>query len=946
MITANTVTAKKRTMRLLRLALVIAVFVTAAAAEEFDRSKFYLNEVRGTVLRLRGLDTDTSAPLSLRDLAAGGALRAADSYTIHLTPGRSNSITYKYNPTVVDDKSQALFVAFQEDSGLETAFGLSDRTRLSFSETTTTRTNVLGTFLSGSRVRTMGMVQDFGSGTAASTLKFSRTQTKTMVAGARDVNRTDDSLELATGFAEGWTMNLKAAQFETDEGLTGITGSSFATGLTTPFSGGPATWSYATSQQEGNGLDLRTESFSAALPVAIRGNRADIAFGNTFQERNGVRARSENLSVALPLKISGKDTKWAFANTYNNNFGAVSKSRTWDLALPLRISGEDVTWAYSSLYQTDVGQLTKSQNVAMRLPLRFLGEGSVIEHGYQFNYAKGVHTETRKTAFATPVKLLGKSYKLNYVIDGSDVGQGVFESRTTTVEIPFQVDGQAMPTTWSLVRSTGPVKGVATRSQKLDLAMPLEIGPFLVRAEHHSNYTYLNGTHTEVRDTTFAMPLKLFGKQASFQHTIHGQDTGGGMSEARTTYINNPFRLFDKDFGAEETIVTVRQGGVYTKTTTGKLTAPVAEGATVQRQVVETFSPGGRGEQRQMAVTLPKVKLSKKLLLSGQHVSTDTKGVGSSDVTNLSLQAQPLRPFTVEAKYTINDAGMTVPTLTQTQMLGKWAVSDSLSVQGQYNSADVLGGVANSLRVLELVRERGDSGIGLRAGLVSFGNSLPDVDNARRVELSLGDPKGIAVTAAYSEYDPAKMVSLNDDGIVALAVEHGTPDKMAVRWRYEDQPGRIAPAKAFDFAMPALGGTFQLTYAANQLAADGKTIRQASQIDASLARSIGDSLQLQLGYRYLDSRVPDVVDQFVGIQLDGGSEEGSGKIALAYLTGDFCQPDPGQKVPPGSALDLSYIRSWGENGRMVLSVTRRTAPMYTVADGTTEGRLELRKLFW
>jgi len=258
----------------------------------------------------------------------------------------------------------------------------------------------------------------------------------------------------------------------------------------------------------------------------------------------------------------------------------------------------------------------------------------------------------------------------------------------------------------------------------------------------------------------------------------------------------------------------------------------------------------------------------------------------------------------------------------------------------------VLGGVANSLRILELIRDRGDSGIGVRAGLVSFGNTDPTVDDARRVEFSVGNPKGIAVTAAYTEYDPAKMTSLNEEGIVALAIEHGTPEKLAVRWRYEDQPGRIAPAKAFDFAMPALGGTFQLTYAANQLAADGKTIRQASQIDASLAREIGDSLKLQLGYRYLDSRAPDLVDQFVRIQLDGGTEEGSGKIALAYLTGEFCVPDPGQQIPPGSALDLSYTRSWGENGRMALSLTRRTAPMYTVADGTVEGRLELRKLFW
>lgn len=933
-------------MKPLRLALVIAVVATAAAAEEFDRKQFYLRDIRGNVQRLHR--AEDAGDLSLRDLAALGVIRSQDPYSIVLAPFRDGAVTYTVTPEFIEDPSQTLRAAFQDTTKLETGLKIGSDTSLSFSDTSSVRSSVFGQYLSGSRVQAFGLSQGLGGGVSAGTMKFTRTMTATSPNPFTTVNRTSDDLEMAMGIAQGWGVNMKANRFASDEGATGVTGSSFASGLAMPFSGGAASLSYAASRQDGNGVSLRTEKFDAVLPVKFMGQKTDIAFGQSFQERNGAEARGDSFSVNMPLKLNGKDTKLAYATSFSNNFGAVSKARTYEFMLPFRLSGEDLQWSFSSLYQNNVGALTKSQNLGLRLPLHFLDDKATIEHASSFNYGKGVHTQTRRTAFATPVSLLGNDYKLSYLIQGDDVGEGVFEARTTTMEVPFQVDGKALPATWSLVRARGPVKGVATVSQKLDMSLPIDIGSTLATATHHLEYAYLNGVHTEVRDTKLAAPLKLFGKPGGLDYTIHGEDKGAGLAEARTAHLVSPFEAFGKQFGADNTFVTLQQGGFESRTLTNVLTAPLVGGtATVQRQLVESFSGETRSETRQMAYTLPVIKLSRNVAVTtAQRICTDTVGVGSNDVTTVGLTAQPLKPFTVEAKYTMTDGGTQAPTLTQSNILGKYALSGTTRLEGQLTESELPGAPANSLKILELVRDRGESKFGLRAGMVQYGAPVTPADDARRFEVNVGDPKYLAVTAAYSEFDPNNRTSLGDNPIIALALQHGTPEKFAVRYRYEDQPARVAPARGVDLAMPAFGGTFQVTYASNQLGADGKTVRLANQYDATLARKFGDKLALELGYRYLDCYAPDVVDQHMRVQLDGGKEDGWGKIALGYQTGDFVKKQDGQQLAAGSALDLNFSRSWSEGGKLTLTLMRRTAPMNTIADGTTEGRLEYRSVFW
>jgi hypothetical protein len=461
-----------------------------------------------------------------------------------------------------------------------------------------------------------------------------------------------------------------------------------------------------------------------------------------------------------------------------------------------------------------------------------------------------------------------------------------------------------------------------------------------VIAEHHSLFTETGTALDQTRTTHLLVPLAMVNKTTSVDYTILGQDKGAGLIETRTAKFLNPLRISGRTFGAEETYITLRQAGSSTDTLLTKLSAPLAGGqAVIQRQTVTTATAAGETEQRQLSVVLPQIKVGDNLSVQAQRTSNEVVGTSTEDVTNFSVTAQPVKPLQVEARYQIDDKG-DLQAVKSRQLHTKWLVAKDLSVQGHLTQSEIAGGTENALQLVEVVRDRDKSGVGLRAGLASYQTPDQQVEGARRVEIAAGQPSGLAVSAAYSEYDAASMARYPDDALVALSVQHGDPKDFAVRWRYEDQPTRVAPLQAVDVAMPALGGSLQMSYQSNPMAPDGKTVRQACQYDATLGRKVCRDVNLQVGYRYLDYNEQDLVDRNIRIQLDGGKETGIGKLALAYYTGDFCVPKPNE-LTPGSTLDLSYARAWGDNSKLTLTVQRKTAPLNTFIDTATEGRLEL-----
>lgn len=487
--------------------------------------------------------------------------------------------------------------------------------------------------------------------------------------------------------------------------------------------------------------------------------------------------------------------------------------------------------------------------------------------------------------------------------------------------------------------------------EKMDFNVPLALSGGKGIAEYHSAFTTTDGVEVGKRTTHLLLPFRTGGKAGSLDHQIVGQDSGSGMVETTTTKLVAPFRLAGSDFCTEGTRIVLHKSGSDTETLVQKLTAPLLGGqATLHHQTVKTETSSATTEVEQCAVTLPTIKLGKVASFTGSRTSTDTSGTGTEDVTSVSLTADPLKPLHIEAQYKLDDEGDTQTTISR-QLQTKWAICDKTSLVGRFSEAEVASTTTpNVLRLVELVRDRGKSGIGLRAGLASYETSDgTEVDDARRFEVTAGDKRTVAVSAAYSEYDTSSYKRLDDDGTVAVSLQHGDADGFSVRWRYEDKPARVEPLQAVELAMKALGGSLQLSYAANPVAPDGSTVRQADQYEATLGRKILGGVTMEVAYRYLAYDEEGDNDQSVRIKLDGGQEDKSGKLAVAFYTGDYAPTAKStvtaSTIPLTSLLSISYSHKWGAAGRISLTVKQQMAASATLEDDATEGRLELQTSF-
>lgn len=525
-------------------------------------------------------------------------------------------------------------------------------------------------------------------------------------------------------------------------------------------------------------------------------------------------------------------------------------------------------------------------------------------------------------------------------------------SESDAVGAPREINLQGVFTThfsggdgpMSFSRNEKILNGLSTVTQKLDLSMPFAANGGKGILEHHSVLNETSAAFSQQRTTHFMLPTKLFGQTGLVDYALVTDDKGAGVSESRTARLVSPFKLGGKTYGLEETLLTLDQPTQSTETLLTKFTAPIrGVQASVQHQTVTVTTATGETEQEKLALVIPSMKISERLSVGGQRISTDNTGASDQDLTDVNVSVSPLKPWQLQAKYTTDDKGPQALSQTR-QLLSKFALGSKVSLEGRLTESEAPG-VENSLKLVELVRDRGKSGLGLRAGFASYGALNQDIDAARRIEVCAGKPGSLAISAAYSEYDPNSFSRFADDQTVALSVQHGDPNDLALRWRYEDQPTRIEPLQAVDLAMEALGGTLQVSYQSNPTTPDGKAVRQAEQYDAALGRKLFGDVNLQLGFRYLDYSTTDLIDQHYRIQMDGGNEARGGKIAVAYFTGDFCPKSTTSDPTPGSKLDLTYSRLWGDEGKLKLTLQRQTAAPNTLTEGKTEGLLEYSRVF-
>ncbi|MEN6403803.1 MAG: hypothetical protein ABFD94_17810, partial [Armatimonadia bacterium] len=217
-------------------------------------------------------------------------------------------------------------------------------------------------------------------------------------------------------------------------------------------------------------------------------------------------------------------------------------------------------------------------------------------------------------------------------------------SESDAVGAPREINLQGVFTThfsggdgpMSFSRTEKILNGLESISEKLDLSMPLAVNGGKGLIEHHSVLSESGTAFSRQRSSHFMLPTKLLGQTGLVDYALVTDDKGAGVSESRTAKLVNPFKVGGKTYGLEETLVTLDQPTQTTETFVTSFTAPVrGVQASLQRQTVTVTTATSETEQQKLAFVLPSVKISDRLSVGGQRVSTDNTGTNDQDLTDL-----------------------------------------------------------------------------------------------------------------------------------------------------------------------------------------------------------------------------------------------------------------------------------------------------------------------
>jgi len=494
----------------------------------------------------------------------------------------------------------------------------------------------------------------------------------------------------------------------------------------------------------------------------------------------------------------------------------------------------------------------------------------------------------------------------------------------------------------SLVKTTSVSGGVESKTQKVDCVLPLRIAGGQAVAEHHTTYAR-SAAEEATRLSRLSMPLRLFGENSSFEHKIEEKLKSAMLTERKTTVLQAPFTIRGKTVGHKETFISEDVSGATTETFSTELTMPISGGnAWLHRQVKTKPAVGEEQEwkQEQIVARSPSFRIGAIGAFNASRSTTETVGEETLRVTNLDLKLRPFDPLDVDAKWQLRDSGPSASVKSR-NVSSRLAVGDDLQVSYRFSEEEVVEKSPTILRHLEVATApKKDASVGLSAGYLTYGADGTETDPAALVKISLGKPAGVQVNATYSEFDQKKLVAYEQDPCIELTLKHSPRNDKSVQLRYQDQEGRVDAERGIGVVFGALGGSLQLGYSQNALGPDGKKIRRADVYDAALARELFGALNVKLGIRYCDYIDPQIVDQHYDLRLDGGKEDDWGKLAVSYASGDFAPNPRKTSVPPTSVLNLTYSRTWGDLGRLSLSVSRETAPDGTLTDdGRVNGQL-------
>ncbi len=497
-----------------------------------------------------------------------------------------------------------------------------------------------------------------------------------------------------------------------------------------------------------------------------------------------------------------------------------------------------------------------------------------------------------------------------------------------------------------------------TAKRQVQAAVPMRLFGQPAKLDYQRQSTVVNGRETGKRVMRFSMPLGFLSdlsfvdNGAKLSWINQAQTKNNQTTEQHIWDVNMCLRLLDRGVPTHFVRRTTASPGGRLEEEAWTWQIPFEHKAiTFGYTSRQPYGRDGRPAPAQhiRVVRIPQLRLfADWASFQLQDTRTETAGQPALRQTVAAVQLRPDKRLTFHGVRSETDRGPG-RVAQNTRVEASYAVAPNLGLNVRYLEDHQISSSPTIERYVGIEHKQPRAAnLRLRLGYTTYERpSGQQRDPAWLAQLAVGDPKRTSLAATYQECNEKSLKPLPDK-VLRFDLQHHFGSRVALRFSYLDQPGRLEPARNVQMALPLLGGQLRLSFFDNPPdPRNPKKTRWARQWDAHLERRLG-GLNLCFGYRYVEfdqTKAPEQVAQFVQLSLAGGRVNGGGQLSLSYATGDFTRPLQ-TRVLPGSRLDLVYRRRWSDSAELSLSFARITPPWGTTRpEGYTEGRLEFRALW-
>lgn len=572
------------------------------------------------------------------------------------------------------------------------------------------------------------------------------------------------------------------------------------------------------------------------------------------------------------------------------------------------------------------------------------GEGRA-HFNYLTRLAEGRETNRRQLDFVAPFAVEGGTLSAEYHLGETLTGDRRNIDRTTKFAMPLNMvlDGGAFSYLED-VQIRGDKEKV---DRETSLVMPLAMLVEGAEASYLEDVEIRGDKEKTDREMKVVMPLDMVidGAQASYLEITKIRDEN--HNEQRILNFMTPFRMFGRDATFEHTQTETIKNEQVQDERVMRLTANF-DGSNAMVEHTATVQPRGEDleHRARLRMQTPRIDLTEWASFTANQVRNEVEGDETSRVSRVDLSVEPFDPLEVHAIYTRHEAPGE-DTRADHDIKTALSLSQSAMLKGGILERSARDGSPSIIRELELTKQAGDTGLDMRLGYTSFGAQYEDPGGDMLAQLNWDAGSDIGLSAFYTEFDAKKKKPL-DSPTTTLELRAGSPERLGFRAGYSSHAGRVEPERTLGLATGTLGGALRFDYIRNPLDPRGKSVMLSDVYEMSFKRQVMGSVSMDVGYRYFVPREGEVLDDdhFYRLQLDGGSVNDGGQIALKYLSGHFV-PYPKRGDPPASILDLSYEKRWPEDaGRLTLSLAREEAPALSVGvDDSFEAEVKYETLF-